>query len=372
MESPVVEHESVDTEVPMIDTFNPSSSGSQSTEQSDYHHFDGNVNVPEQMIDYVDEVTQRIHNEQHIIDHGTVHSYLPGVQRDIYPAEFLRSRHASVMMHVEDNSLCDGSDDCDSIQGKSSGSASQHQSHNMNGIIQNLPILQLDTIIPFPGTTLPLRISNPMLVGYLRREIEDAKTKMPTVLKTVTGMKLDKRTGDGMVKIGIVTRLTEQRRNQGMEWQMVRRRVGSSSRGIEDDNENGNNHDDVPIRSGRMGRWNIHLVRRNRPPTQHVGNDEIDEDEDESDDNLSDNEDGQDSTRHAERRLQQRRRHREESSINYGRNVPRDILLGRIGTIATIISVHEDENGQVDAHRGGNNGDNGQQPSNIIVTALMT
>ncbi len=352
-------HEPVDTEVPIMDHFNPPSSGSQSSEQIS----DSMENGDE------DEETERIHNQQHIVDHGMVHSYLPGVQRDVYPAEFLRSRHASAIMHVQDTLLCDDSDSCNANR-EISGIASEHQSHIINGVIQNLPILQLDAIVPFPGTTLPLRISNPMLVGYLRREIEDARTKMPAVLKTVTGTKLDTHAATGgMVKIGIVTRLSEQRRNQVMEWRMVRRRVGSNTRGTEEDNENENNSGEVPLRGGRMGRWNIHLVRLNRSFSRPV---DESENEDHSDVSIADDESDQDPARYAERRRQRRRRHREESSINYGRNAAKDLLLGRIGTTATIISVHEDENALWDTRSGDDNGNDEQQPSNIIVTALIT
>jgi len=240
------------------------------------------------------------------------HSYLPGVQHPIYPVQFLRRGNATTGKRRSHQSI----DDTDI---------------NMHNPTIEIPILQLDGVVLFPNCTLPLRITNPSFVKYLTRAIENA------------------RNGNNLqVRIGIVTRLAERRRT---DFRSARR----------EEDADGNREDEVQTRR-RMGRWNMALIRRNDIPTRQSDDDEHDSNSSTSDEDDASGEEQESSSNHRHRRSNP-----EERSINYGRSLPKDRLVGRIGTIATITSVNEDESTE-----SGNESGDGNQRSHIIVTAMTT
>ena len=175
-----------------------------------------------------------------------------------------------------------------------------------------LPILQLDGVILFPNSSLPLRITNASFCQYLRQEIDRARASITSYRDPM------------QVRIGIITRLRGRRRRDPQRTNRL------DAVGGEDTDEN---QGDPPIRR-RTGRWNLHMIRRNIIPSRR-SDDEEDGDESSSDESSSDESNIQ-RLRPALRRIPP-----EQRSINYGRALPTDRLKDRIGTIATITSVNE-------------------------------
>ena len=233
------------------------------------------------------------------------HSYLPGTTHPLFPVEFLRNSH--------------------SHDRKKSG-ASQSSSDPFNESVEQntveLPILQLDGVILFPNSSLPLRITNASFCQYLRREIDRARASITSFSQNDA---YDYKRGDPMqVRIGIITRLRGRRRRESHRTRRL------DAVGGEDTDEH---QGDLPIQR-RMGRWNLHMIRRNIIPSRR-SDDEENGDESSSDESSSDESNIQ-RLRPALRRIPP-----EQRSINYGRALPTDRLKDRIGTIATITSVNE-------------------------------
>lgn len=223
------------------------------------------------------------------------HSYLPGTTHPLFPVEFLQNSH--------------------SHDRKKSG-VSQSSSDPFNRTLEQntveLPILQLDGVILFPNSSLPLRITNASFCQYLRQEIDRARASITSYRDPM------------QVRIGIITRLRGRRRRDPQRTNRL------DAVGGEDTDEN---QGDPPIRR-RTGRWNLHMIRRNIIPSRR-SDDEVDSDESSIDESSSDESNVQ-RLRPALRRIPP-----EQRSINYGRALPTDRLKDRIGTIATITSVNE-------------------------------
>mmetsp|Transcript_798 Transcript_798/g.1100 ORF Transcript_798/g.1100 Transcript_798/m.1100 type:complete len:426 (+) Transcript_798:329-1606(+) len=282
------------------------------------------------------------------------HTYLPGVTNPLFPEQWLQSTTTS------------------SPQPPTSASASNNNNistlgvKNSNGSYNDydttIPILQLDGVVLFPNSTLPLRLSHRSWVRYLSRQIAFARDGRLTDATNNDEMKQEyKHIGNSninaarsretrtrnQVRIGVVTRLHSTRRS----WR-IRRRARLSQNvgnGMNDDgNVRGEENEDTSTsqnqsRGGRMGRWNINLVRRGilRQPSSRTNHQ--DDDDDYNDDNDS-NEADIDIPLH-------------ERVLHQHQTIRDDPLIGRIGTFATITYTHENEIN--------NTGE-------IIVTALST
>lgn len=283
------------------------------------------------------------------------HSYLPGIQHPLYPAEFLRHDSSLVARDWNHRILL-------------SNDSSSHETMLSPPSVMEVPILQLDGVVIFPGTTLPLRITNHSFCQYLRREIQRARERI------VSGPSFDGTTDNKMidnnmqVRIGIVTRLQHRRRS------VLQHRLGRHAATRSDDHDGGSNQgarsqdpsqvQEPEVRvNRRMGRWNMALIRRNIIPSRRSESNSSSEDDASSVQNTLESQ----SSHQMEQPSRSPRRNPEERSINYGRSLPTDRLKGRIGTMATIISVNEVEP-NVDANR--DIGGSSQQ--HIIVTVMTT
>jgi ATP-dependent Lon protease len=284
------------------------------------------------------------------------HSYLPGIQHPLYPAEFLR--HDSSTVARDWNHRIP-------LPNDSSSSSSSHGTMLSPSNIIELPILQLDGVVIFPETTLPLRITNHSFGQYLRREIDSARERIVSGSSFCGVAENQKRDNNIQVKIGIVTRLQHRRRSVAQD--RLRRHAVINDENGGNSNQGATNQDaseaqeEPEVRvNRRMGRWNMALIRRHIIPRRR------------SESSASSSED--DASRLESRSSEQidqparpRRLRPEERSINYGRTLPTDRLKGRIGTMATIISVNETEP-NVSANR--NEGESSQQ--HIIITVMTT
>lgn len=272
------------------------------------------------------------------------HSYLPGTQYPLYPAEFLRHPGASAARNYNSNPTV------------STDSSCSHDVMIGCGRMQ-LPILQLDGVVIFPNSTLPLRITNTSLCQYLRREIEHVRTRI------VSGCSTDNH-NSMQVRIGIVTRL-QHRRRSGVH--RLRRQAAIDNVLNQGRNQGGNEEEPEARVNRRMGRWNMALIRRNIIPRRQST---VEEDSSSSSDEASSVEDTLASRETSEQGRQSSQPHREnpeERSINYGRSLPKDRLQGRIGTIATILSVNE-----IEPRVGSDRNVNVDESQHIIVTAMAT
>lgn len=174
-----------------------------------------------------------------------LHSYLPGRLDPLFPKEFIKDSDESEF---------------------------------------ELPIIQKEVTL-FPNTTIPLRITEHLMVQYLSEKIASARNSSNSNME---------------IKIGIVTKLTERRRVQ-------ERIIHANQAGMRQ----------------RMGRWPMISLRGNFVPRSTSSSDSP---YDEGDDQV----------------IQRRNRIRpEERSINYGRNIQEDPIIGRIGTVVTITNVYD-------------------------------
>jgi hypothetical protein len=156
-----------------------------------------------------------------------------------------------------------------------------------------LPIIKL-SVTPFPQSTVPLRITEPQMVRYLSERISIARNSLSNNME---------------IKLGVVTQLPETRRR-------IERRIQT--------NQVGMRH--------RMGRWPMMSLRGNFIPSRR----ETESEESSSSSSHSTNDDNDE----LPPRIPVQRLRPEERSINYGRNIPSDELVGRIGTVITIGNVH--------------------------------
>lgn len=248
------------------------------------------------------------------------HSYLPGTRHLLYSVN---------PQHDRNNGM--------TVQQRPSDPDYYNHSKLQPCSVQ-LPILQLDGVVLFPNTTLPLRITNASFCQYLRREIDHARAVDSSVSNDANE---DKRRDPIQVRIGIITRLQGTRRTDSLR--SSRRLDAANYR--DDDGDDGQQQAEAPVRR-RMGRWNLAMIRRNVIPTR------------------GHHEDGDRETFSSEESGAQQRVPPEERSINYGRSLPTDRLYGRIGTLATITSINENDSTGEDA--------SGNNFHHLIITAMTT
>ena len=283
------------------------------------------------------------------------HTYLPGTTNPLFPEQWLQpnlglattTMHSTVHQHSMRHATLLGNN------------------NNNNALI--LPILQLHEIVLFPNSTLPLRLTRNSWVRYLSRQISHARdggigrrTRNNVDNEADSGGYASQETSqhNAQVQIGIVTKLKNTRRRRRTH----HNRHTSTQNSAQGESDRINQDLATNLRSGRMGRWNMELIRRGiLRRRQNDENDDIDHNgsnEDESRGNRSTNSNNEDESSLGQRRVSQRERylHPLDSSEE---NVS-DPLLHRIGTLATITYTHEDDQRSDENVR------------RIIVTALST
>ena len=179
--------------------------------------------------------------------------------------------------------------------------------------ITELPILELDDVILFPGCTVPLRLRHPGWVEYLGTRIDEARL----------GLGRATSTGNSEVRIGVLMKMTETRRRNGAGRQRPRPPMQPPATG------RGNGAAAATggavgagggaVR-GRRGRWRTELLRRG---IRRAREPEQDTTERGGDDNAAQEDDQPPPPRPAVP------------------EPPPDPLVGRVGTMAIITYTHE-------------------------------
>eukprot|EP00557_Chaetoceros_sp_GSL56_P014037 CAMPEP_0176479146 /NCGR_PEP_ID=MMETSP0200_2-20121128/1582_1 /TAXON_ID=947934 /ORGANISM="Chaetoceros sp., Strain GSL56" /LENGTH=655 /DNA_ID=CAMNT_0017875167 /DNA_START=114 /DNA_END=2078 /DNA_ORIENTATION=+ len=306
-----------------------------------------------------------LNNESHSSDVAQLpstrdHSYLPGIQHPLYPAEFLRHDSSSLAIRNWNNCVLHHPND------------SSHHEMLTPPKTMELPILQLDGVVIFPETTLPLRITNHSFCQYLKKEIEAARERIVSgsSFGNTTADNIKKDNNNIQVRLGIVTRLEHRRRSSTVRHRLRRHATeidainapggGSNQNASQDQSQV--QEPEVRV-NRRMGRWNMALIRRNIIPRRRSEISSSSSDDASSVQNTLESQ----SSEQIDEPSRRAPRHPEDMSINYGRSLPTDRLKGRIGTVATIISVNETE---PSVGTSGNVGESSQQ--HIIITVMTT
>ncbi len=286
------------------------------------------------------------------------HSYLPGTTNPLYPEQWLLQPHHQLRHQIQPHHqpLTTTSPNENSKVAPTTTTVTA-----CNGMVE-IPILQLEGVVLFPNSTVPLRLTDMCWVRYLSRQIAIARDGCGyNGFGDVNGG--DHGNGDARVRIGIVTKLNSSRRPRRRIYDISRedqlqhqhhsRNDNSSDNQNSTNNNNANNvNNDNRGGSARMGRWNLEMIRRGilvrrQNSSSHNDSDNSDNDNESSNERIM--------QRH-ERYLQHPIHHFSSTSSSQGE--PRfDPLWGRIGTFATITYTHEDPL---------------QSPQRIIVTALTT
>ena len=279
------------------------------------------------------------------------HAYLPGASHPLYPEQWIGRSGVSRY-----TSRQHGSPSASAPQASTKSSMYDPTPPTIpapNSTIIELPILELDDVILFPGCTVPLRLRHPGWVEYLGRRIDEARFGFGA--------------GGDSVRIGVMMRLRSTRRR-------TRRR---QPRQAPTEGNDGDTTGDVPANAGRarQGRWRMESLRRGvvrrREPEQ-----EEPEQGPEGDDTVDDAM----ARSNAERPRQQRDDGSGPSFVRRG--PPEDPRIGRIGTVATITYTHEvAAEGEPDQVT--DNGDGADSPSHrsrvwlrhsgqLVMTAMGT
>lgn len=196
-----------------------------------------------------------------------------------------------------------------------------------------LAVMEVDDVVLFPGSTIPLRVRDPIWINYLGNLIDDARGLYGCHSGSARGM--------GEVQIGILPRISNRTRRRAQ----ARR---SSSASSEPTGGGG---------GGRMGRWRIDLIRRGvaaaRRPSrrrrtenrERMSTNSANDDEDEAGSS-------HDASSMARERGSVRGERREESEDEseedeyFRPSISAPSLsnpyVGRVGTFATITFTHEE------------------------------
>ena len=145
------------------------------------------------------------------------HTYLPGITSALFPEEWLLQGRPAQL--TESSSHLQSHTDNEDLD---FGIAPIATRSTVTSLIQ-VPILELEGVVTFPHSTVPLRFESREWIRYLKTQIDRAKSGEET-----------------RVQVGILTKAKKRRRRR---------------RGSEGDNVRG------PT-GGRMGRWNLAMIRR--------------------------------------------------------------------------------------------------------------
>ena len=230
-----------------------------------------------------------------------------------------------------------------------------------------LAIMEVDDVVLFPGSVIPLRVRDPIWINYLGALIDDARGLYGSHSGSTAGM--------GEVQIGILPRLSNR----------TRRRAHRSSSASNEHTGGG----------GRMGRWRIDLIRRGVAATRRanrrrrtdnrdrMGTDNVDNDnETESSNNASRNARERGSVED-ERQEEPEDESSEDEYFHPSISSPssNNPFVGRVGTFATVTFTHEEAASLTDGAEETAGPDNEQRSRSrvwqrhrgeIVVTALGT
>ena len=221
-----------------------------------------------------------------------------------------------------------------------------------------LPILEIDNVILFPGSTLPLRLQDRQWMEYLGNLIADARGLYGAHANEAGG------NNQSEVRIGILPRIRRRTRRQ-------------------------------PYDSGaRTGRWRVDLIRRGVAPSRTARRTAADEsgassstqDDTPHDDVMQVDEDVAVEATNDSQNLNESSAEDENDDDGFFHAIPSrprtiqhsDPLLGRIGTIATIIFTHEETanpiNVSSDSNQTGRHSSMvwRRQTTELVVTAIGT
>ena len=236
------------------------------------------------------------------------HAYLPGASHPLYPEEWI------------------GRSGCDANGAPASTSYDPLPPTipAPNSTIVELPILELDDVILFPGCTVPLRLRHPGWVEYLGRKIDEARFGFAS-----------NSSDQQQVRIGVMMRSRGTRR-RARRRQVRQPRDAPAARG--DGDMAGNIAENTGDTAGRtrQGRWRMESLRRGvvrrREPEQVLA-------EQEEAAEGSDANEGDGLRPNAEAPRRQREDDAEPSFIRPP--PPTDPRIGRIGAVAIITYTHE-------------------------------
>jgi hypothetical protein len=179
-----------------------------------------------------------------------------------------------------------------------------------------LAIMEVGDVVLFPGSTIPLRVRDPVWVNYVGTLIDDARGLYGSHSGSAGGM--------GEVQIGILPRISRRR---------TRRRSSSTS---------------VTTRSqqtgGRMGRWRIDLIRRGVASIRRPGRRRRDGTSTNNNDNEAESDQNNAHNRDNDRDEESEEESSEDEYFHPARSAPTpsNPFIGRIGTMATITFTHEE------------------------------
>ena len=266
------------------------------------------------------------------------HTYLPGITSALFPEEWLIQGRPAPPAHVPvqarrqqyKNTEAATTTDVNVDFGiEPIATRSTIASH-----IVQIPILELEGVVTFPYSTLPLRFESREWIRYLKAQIDRVKSMSGGIGST--GSTTSSSFEESQVQIGILTKVKKRRRRRrGSEGEIVRGATG-----------------------GRMGRWNLAMIRRGiLRSTRRRGEDgspvvhhHDDDDEVVDNDHPTSADEGSASSNTPTQFFY-------PTTRTSTQEPPVDPLIGRIGTFATITYIQErDDN----------------MENEIIVTALST
>ena len=182
-----------------------------------------------------------------------------------------------------------------------------------------LAIMEVGDVVLFPGSVIPLRITDPVWINYLGTLIDDARG--------LYGYHSDSAGGMGEVQIGILPRISYRTRRR-----QVPRRSSSSTVSTEP--------------GGRMGRWRVDLIRRGvaavRRPGRRRRVDTGDENEGESSSHNEPSMEERGSNRDERREESEEENSEEDEYFQPSTISSPSPYVGRVGTFATITFTHEE------------------------------
>ena len=191
-----------------------------------------------------------------------------------------------------------------------------------------LAIMEVDDVVLFPGSVIPLRVRDPIWINYLGALIDDARGLYGSHSRSAGGM--------GEVQIGILPRISNRTRRRH-----ARRSSSASSE---------------PTGGGRMGRWRIDLIRRGVAAVRRPNRRSRTDNRDRMSTNSGGDENEEDSSHNASSMARERGsvrdERRDESEEESGDEdeyfhpstspSPSNPYIGRVGTFATITFTHEE------------------------------
>ena len=267
----------------------------------------------------------RVRNGDENVPEPRQHAYLPGASHPLYPEEWIgrsgvsrRGQHGSPAAAATQAS----------VPGYERTASTESNTYDPtpptipapNSTIIELPILELDDVILFPGCTVPLRLRHPGWVEYLGRRIDEARFGFGAGGDTSSS-----NPDQQQVRIGVMMRLRETRRRAR------RRRPREALAEADEGGVSGHG-----AGRARQGRWRMESLRRGV-----VRRREPEQEEQERATDGNDTEDG-DATHSNTERQPRRQRDNDSGPSSFVRpRQPEDPRIGRIGTVAIITYTHE-------------------------------